>query len=113
MLRAEPSDRRSGSMGATAHKQIEDTQEVDSENRNSESEPENSSRAGARPRITLEFTPEAAERLRDIKEELDAPSNADVIRKALLLFDWILSLKRENSKVQVIDEDGRTTEMKF
>jgi hypothetical protein len=70
-------------------------------------------RAPARPRLTLEFTPDAAERLREIKEELGAPSNADVIRKALLLFEWFLSLRREGSRVQIVEKSGNVTEMRF
>ena len=40
-------------------------------------------------RLTFEFTPEVHLRLQDLKDRTEAPSGAEVIRRALALYDMV------------------------
>ena len=59
-----------------------------------------------RHRLQLDFSPEAYERLRRIREASDAQTNAEVVRNALRLYDWFLAQKRNNARLQVLEDDG-------
>lgn len=58
-----------------------------------------------RQRVQLDFTPEALERLRQIKEMADAKTNAEVVRNALRLYEWFLRQKQENYKFQLVKDN--------
>jgi hypothetical protein len=58
-----------------------------------------------RHRLQLDFSPEAYERLVQIKEKSEARTNAEVVRNALRLYDWFLDLKRKNATLQVVEND--------
>jgi hypothetical protein len=59
----------------------------------------------SRQRVQLDFTPEALERLRQIKEMAEAKTNAEVVRNALRLYEWFLRQKRENYKFQLVKDN--------
>ncbi|MGA7219089.1 MAG: hypothetical protein WBX38_12270 [Candidatus Sulfotelmatobacter sp.] len=59
----------------------------------------------ARQRVQLEFTPEAMERLRQIKELANATTNAEVVRNALRVYEWFLKQKAEDYKFQLTKDD--------
>lgn len=59
----------------------------------------------SRQRVQLDFTPEALERLREIKEMAEAKTNAEVVRNALRLYEWFLRQKRDNYKLQLVKDD--------
>jgi len=58
--------------------------------------------AAIRRRLQLDFSPEAYERLHRIREMSDAPTNAEVVRNALRLYDWFLEQRREGARLQVV-----------
>lgn len=58
-----------------------------------------------RQRVQLDFTPEAFERLQEIKEMAEARTNAEVVRNAIRLYDWFLRQKLEEYKFQLVKDD--------
>jgi len=58
-----------------------------------------------RQRVQLDFTQEALERLREIKELAGVKTNAEVVRNAIRLYDWFLRQKKENYKFQLVKDD--------
>jgi hypothetical protein len=60
-----------------------------------------------RPRLQLEFTPEAYKRLYELKRIIGARTNAEVIRKALHVLDWVVTNTREDYKLQLVKGDTR------
>jgi hypothetical protein len=58
-----------------------------------------------RQRVQLEFTPDAMERLRQIRELASATTNAEVVRNALRVYEWFLKQKAEDYKFQLIKND--------
>jgi hypothetical protein len=65
-------------------------------------------------RVQIEFSPEAANRLREIKQLADATSNADVLRNALRFYDWFLRQQQEGWKLQLRRGDAiREVEIVF
>ena len=77
---------------------------------------EGAKRAGAidsgRQRVQLDFTPEALERLREIKEMAEAKTNAEVVRNALRLYEWFLKQRQENYKIQLV-KDNKVKEIEL
>ncbi|MEE8525039.1 MAG: hypothetical protein V3T72_13975 [Thermoanaerobaculia bacterium] len=57
-------------------------------------------------RLNLEFTPRVAENLERLVDLSESSSRTEVIRKALKLFDLVLSRQAEGSKVLFQDPDG-------
>ena len=47
-----------------------------------------------RTRLQLDFSSEAYRRLQDIRKLSDASSNAEVVRKALQVYEWMLKKTR-------------------
>jgi hypothetical protein len=65
-------------------------------------------------RVQIEFSAEAANRLREIKQLADATSNADVLRNALRFYDWFLRQQQEGWKLQLRRGDAiREVEIVF
>ena len=65
-----------------------------------------------RQRVQLDFTPEALERLREIKEMAEAKTNAEVVRNALRLYEWFLKQRRENYTFQLV-KDNKVKEVEI
>lgn len=59
-----------------------------------------------RPRLQLEFSPEAYQRLVELKEVTGARTNAEVIRKALHVLDWVLTKSRDDYRIQLVKGDS-------
>lgn len=62
-----------------------------------------------RIRMTVDFPPESAARLRRLKEYLEATSYIDVIRKALMLLEVCVGVIREGGSIVKIDKNGKQT----
>lgn len=67
--------------------------------------PASAPESGGRQRVQLDFTPEALERLRQIKDMAEAKTNAEVVRNALRLYEWFLRQKQENYKLQLVKDN--------
>ena len=62
--------------------------------------------ATRRPRLQLEFSPEAFERLAELKEMSVVRTNAEVIRRALHIYDWVLTRTRaQEYRLQLVKGD--------
>jgi len=63
--------------------------------------------AEERQRIQVEFSPEAFVRLKEVKELAGKKSYAEVVREAILVYEWLLKQKRQDAKFQVVKGDSR------
>jgi hypothetical protein len=59
----------------------------------------------AKERVQLQLSPEAVERLRFLRESTDASSNAEVFRKGLQLYEWILDQLRQGYRIRLVKGD--------
>ena len=66
-----------------------------------------------RYRVQLEFTDDGMKRLTRLREELDARTNAEIVRNALRLYEWYAAQKKESRKIHVISTDGTAKEVEF
>lgn len=60
-------------------------------------------------RMTINFPPQTASRLKRLKEYLESTSYIDVIRKALMLLEVCIEVIKEGGTVVKIDKDGKQT----
>ena len=61
--------------------------------------------ADPKERVQLQLSPEAVERLRLLRESTDASSNAEVFRKGLQLYEWILDQLRQGYRIRLVKGD--------
>ena len=66
-----------------------------------------------RVRVQLDFSQDAFDRLQALKDAIDARSNAEVIRKALQVFEWVYTKRREGSGLQLVRKDGKVTDVEL
>lgn len=59
----------------------------------------------ARERVQLLLSPEAAERLRLLRDSTQASSNAEVFRKGLLVYEWLLEQLRQGYRIRLVKGD--------
>jgi hypothetical protein len=59
----------------------------------------------SRPRLQLDFTPEAIARVDQLRELSHSKTNADVVRDALRLYEWFLRQQQENWQIQLVKGD--------
>jgi hypothetical protein len=71
-----------------------------------------SSGESGRQRVQLDFSPEALERLKAIKEMAGAKTNAEVVRNAIRLYEWFLRQMQENYKLQLV-KDNKVKEVEI
>jgi hypothetical protein len=58
-----------------------------------------------RQRVQLEFTPEAIQRLQQIKALANASTNAEVVKNALRVYEWFLNQRNNHYKLQLVKDD--------
>jgi len=63
-------------------------------------------------RITLDFSPDALDKVTQLRRALDAKSSGDVIRKGLQLLDWYVTTKRQGHIVKIV-KDGKEIEIEL
>ena len=68
----------------------------------------NSSKVTNKQRVQFDFSPEALQRLEDLKEKVDATTKAEVIRNALKIYEWFATQLDPNSIIEVKDQEGNT-----
>ena len=57
-------------------------------------------------RLTIDFGPEAAQRLEKLKTETECTTYAEVIRNALRFYEFVLAQQGEDKMLGVIDRNG-------
>ncbi len=45
-------------------------------------------KTNTKQRVQFDFSPEALQRLEDLKTKMDAPTKAEIIRNALKIYEW-------------------------
>jgi len=58
-----------------------------------------------RQRVQIEFSADAFDRLKGIKEIAQVRSHSDVIRKALQIYDWFLRQQKDGWRIQLVKAD--------
>jgi hypothetical protein len=66
----------------------------------------------SRQRVQLDFTPEAFQRLQEIKDMAGIKTNAEVVRNAIRLYDWFLRQQQEDYQFQLV-KNGRVKEIEL
>ena len=59
-------------------------------------------------RVQFDFSPEALQRLEDLKEKVDASTKAEVVRNALKIYEWFATQIDPTSIIEVKDQEGNT-----
>lgn len=59
-------------------------------------------------RIQFDFTPESMKRLETLKEKTDATTKAEVVRKALKLYEWFVTQTDPDCIVEIRDKENNT-----
>jgi hypothetical protein len=67
----------------------------------------NITKTNTKQRVQFDFSPEALQRLEDIKERIDASTKAEVIRNALKLYEWLITEVDPEYTLEVQDKDGK------
>jgi hypothetical protein len=60
-------------------------------------------------RVQFDFSPEALQRLDEIKEKTGAASRAETVRNALRLYEWFVSEADPEGTIKVYDRDNELT----
>ena len=68
--------------------------------------------AEKRQRVQIDFSPEAYARLERMKSD-DAKTSADVIRNALRLYEWFKEKQKQQTKIQLVDENGKSRDVEL
>lgn len=64
-----------------------------------------------RPRLQIDFSPEAVKRVVALRERVHAKSNAEVVRDALRLYEWFLDQQQEGLRIQLVNKDNVVKEV--
>lgn len=64
-------------------------------------------------RVQMELSPTSFERLNRLKELAEAGSYTEIMKDALRLYEYIISVDIEGSKFLVKDKDGNISEIKI
>ena len=59
-------------------------------------------------RVQLDFSPEALQRLEDLKLLMDASTKAEVIRNALKIYEWFATQVDPEYVIEVQDKEGKS-----
>jgi len=64
-------------------------------------------KVNTKQRVQFDFSPEALQRLEDLKKHVDASTKAEVIRNALKIYEWFVTQIDPNYVIEVQDQDGK------
>lgn len=66
----------------------------------------NNTQTNTKQRVQFDFSPEALQRLEDLKERTDATTKAEVVRNALKLYEWFVTQVNPESTIEIQDKDS-------
>lgn len=70
--------------------------------------------SASRQRVQLDFSNEAYNRLKQLRERSDARTNAELVRNALRLYEWYLNTKDERYRIHLVrDNEVKEVEIIF
>jgi len=64
-------------------------------------------------RLQIDITAEGHAKLLALKEKMDTASMGSVVNRALTITDRLFTAKAMNSKILIVDQDGKTTEIEL
>lgn len=64
-------------------------------------------------RVQVELPDKSMERLRTLKELMEASSYSEVIKDSLIIYEWLKTLQGLGSKISVEDSEGNVTKYVF
>lgn len=70
--------------------------------------PKEKKNASVRHRVQFDFTPASYKKLLEIRDRAGATSNAEVVRDALRVYNWVLDQQDKGMSIQVVSDDGCT-----
>jgi hypothetical protein len=56
-------------------------------------------------RVQFDFSPEALQRLEDLKDKVDSSTKAEVVRNALKLYEWFATQVDPSSVIEIRDQN--------
>jgi hypothetical protein len=59
-------------------------------------------------RVQFEFSPEALQRLDEMKDKTGASTRAETVRNALKVYEWILNELGPDSTIKALDKNNKT-----
>jgi len=59
-------------------------------------------------KVQFDFTPEALQRLENLKQTVDSSTKAEVVRNALKLYEWFATQVDPNAIVEIKDQNNQT-----
>jgi len=66
-----------------------------------------------RKRLQLDLSSQAKEHLQRCREKSGAQTNAEVVRRALQTYAWVLDHTQSGAKLQSVEENGDITEIEL
>jgi hypothetical protein len=63
--------------------------------------------AESKTRVQFDFTPEALQRLDDIKVKTHSATRAETLRNALKLYEWFVNEAEPDSTIKIVDKDNQ------
>lgn len=70
--------------------------------------------SNSRQRVQLDFSAEAYNRLKQLRERSDARTNAELVRNALRLYEWYLNTKDDRYRIHLVrDNEIKEVEIVF
>ncbi len=60
-------------------------------------------------RVQFDFSPEALQRLDEIKQRTGASTRAEVVKNALRAYEWLVSELDQDSVIKVFNKDNEVT----
>jgi hypothetical protein len=64
--------------------------------------PQDQEGRGGPKRIQFEFPPESLERLNKLKQEAGVSSYADVVRRALQVYEWVIDAQQDGFEIAAV-----------
>jgi hypothetical protein len=64
-------------------------------------------KTNTKQRVQFDFSPEALQRLEDLKTKMDAPTKAEIIRNALKIYEWFATQVDPNYIVEIQNQEGK------
>jgi hypothetical protein len=64
-------------------------------------------------RLQIDISAAGYDKLQALKDKMDTVSMGSVVNRALTITDRLFTAKAANSKILIVDKDGKTTELEL
>lgn len=70
--------------------------------------------SSSRQRVQFDFSAEAYNRLKELRERSDSKTNAELVRNAIRLYEWYLNIKADRYRIHLVrDNEVKEIELMF